>query len=237
MQLKNSLISSQSAERHGQPEPKRRQAADAVFDVLDSCGINVVMMSQGASKTNISLVVEGADGQKAVLALHKRFFEDSSHPNAERCSTTQCSQVTHAESGSQATPCSSARAVLPRSQPSLCEGEAAQVAASCTCAAVHEQHSMHDAAAAGCSACVLVHEQQQQQAVVHEQQCMGSSKLSSAWAAAVVDGQQQQAVGVWQCRLLVAAGCRCASVHEQQQLHQAKMHVQQCMSSHRSNRL
>ncbi|GFH09732.1 aspartokinase, partial [Haematococcus lacustris] len=50
-----------------------------VFDVLDSCGINVVMMSQGASKTNISLVVEGADGQKAVLALHKRFFEDSSH--------------------------------------------------------------------------------------------------------------------------------------------------------------
>ncbi|KAJ9507211.1 hypothetical protein QJQ45_004789 [Haematococcus lacustris] len=50
-----------------------------VFDVLDSCGINVVMMSQGASKTDISLVVEGADGQKAVLALHKRFFEDSSH--------------------------------------------------------------------------------------------------------------------------------------------------------------
>ncbi|KAL6755315.1 hypothetical protein V8C86DRAFT_1790785 [Haematococcus lacustris] len=53
--------------------------ATQVFDVLDSCGINVVMMSQGASKTNISLVVEGADGQKAVLALHKRFFEDSSH--------------------------------------------------------------------------------------------------------------------------------------------------------------
>ncbi|GFH12077.1 aspartokinase, partial [Haematococcus lacustris] len=50
-----------------------------VFDVLDSCGINVVMMSQGASKTNISLVVEWADGQTAVLALHKRFFEDSSH--------------------------------------------------------------------------------------------------------------------------------------------------------------
>ncbi|KAJ9519347.1 hypothetical protein QJQ45_023139, partial [Haematococcus lacustris] len=63
------------------------------------------------------------------------------------------------------------------------------------------------------------------------------SLASSAWAAAVVDGQQQQAVGVWQCRLLVAAGCRCASVHEQQQLHQAKMHVQQCMSSRRSNRL
>ncbi|KAL6755007.1 Aspartate/glutamate/uridylate kinase [Haematococcus lacustris] len=53
--------------------------ATQVFDVLDSCGINVVMMSQGASKTNISLVVEGADGQTAVLALHMRFFEGSSH--------------------------------------------------------------------------------------------------------------------------------------------------------------
>ncbi|KAL6755316.1 hypothetical protein V8C86DRAFT_3027447 [Haematococcus lacustris] len=55
-----------------------------VLDVLDSCGINVVMMSQGASKTNISLVVEGADGQKAVLALHKRFFKDSSHVDGQQ---------------------------------------------------------------------------------------------------------------------------------------------------------
>lgn len=37
-------------------------------------GINVRMMSQGASKTNISLVVDGAVGQKAVQVLHTEFF-------------------------------------------------------------------------------------------------------------------------------------------------------------------
>ncbi|KAJ9526705.1 hypothetical protein QJQ45_017531 [Haematococcus lacustris] len=37
-----------------------------------------------------------------------------------------------------------------------------------------------------------------------------------------------QAAGVWQCRLQVAAGCRCASMHEQQQ---AAVQVLQCMSS------
>ena len=50
-----------------------------VFDVLEDMGINVLMMSQGASKTNISLVVEGADGTRAVQALHKRFFEELPH--------------------------------------------------------------------------------------------------------------------------------------------------------------
>ncbi|GFH29611.1 hypothetical protein HaLaN_28300, partial [Haematococcus lacustris] len=48
-----------------------------------------------------------------------------------------------------------------------------------------------------------------------------------ARTAAGVDGQQQQAVGVWQCRLQVAAGCRCAAVHEQKQ--QAAVHVLQCI--------
>ncbi|KAF5841379.1 aspartate kinase [Dunaliella salina] len=44
------------------------------FEVLNDSGINVVMMSQGASKTNISLVVEGRDGQRAVQALHEKLF-------------------------------------------------------------------------------------------------------------------------------------------------------------------
>ncbi|KAJ9515369.1 hypothetical protein QJQ45_016358 [Haematococcus lacustris] len=52
--------------------------------------------------------------------------------------------------------------------------------------------------------------------------------LHNARTAATVDGQQQQPVGVWQCRLQVAAGCRCAAVHEQQQ--QDAVHVFQCMS-------
>uniref|UniRef100_A0A7S0R5D6 Aspartokinase n=1 Tax=Chlamydomonas leiostraca TaxID=1034604 RepID=A0A7S0R5D6_9CHLO len=55
-----------------------------VFDVLDSCGINVVMMSQGASKTNISLVIEGRDGQRAVQALHKKFFEELPHSHGPK---------------------------------------------------------------------------------------------------------------------------------------------------------
>ncbi|WIA23139.1 hypothetical protein OEZ85_001472 [Tetradesmus obliquus] len=45
------------------------------FKVLLEEGINVSMMSQGASKVNISLVVDGDEGQRAVRALHKEFFE------------------------------------------------------------------------------------------------------------------------------------------------------------------
>ena len=44
-----------------------------VFSVFSREGINVRMMSQGASKTNISLVVEGSLGQKAVQVLHSEF--------------------------------------------------------------------------------------------------------------------------------------------------------------------
>ena len=32
------------------------------------------MMSQGASKTNMSMVVQGSEGQRAVQALHAEFF-------------------------------------------------------------------------------------------------------------------------------------------------------------------
>ncbi len=45
-----------------------------MFDVLDEAGINVVMMSMGASKTNISLVIEASQGTQAIQALHKKFF-------------------------------------------------------------------------------------------------------------------------------------------------------------------
>lgn len=37
-------------------------------------GISVSMMSQGASKVNISLVIDAAHGQAAVRALHREFF-------------------------------------------------------------------------------------------------------------------------------------------------------------------
>lgn len=45
-----------------------------VFRVLGREGINVKMMSQGASKTNISLIVSDSEGQRAVEAIHEEFF-------------------------------------------------------------------------------------------------------------------------------------------------------------------
>jgi len=52
------------------------------FSVLLDEGISVQMMSQGASKVNISLIVDGDEGQRAVKALHAEFFEKGSgHSN------------------------------------------------------------------------------------------------------------------------------------------------------------
>ena len=45
------------------------------FKVLGREGITVKMMSQGASKTNISLIVEESVAKHAVRCLHHEFFE------------------------------------------------------------------------------------------------------------------------------------------------------------------
>jgi len=47
-----------------------------VFRVFSMQGIKVEMMSQGASKVNISFILDGQDLDKAILQLHKCFFED-----------------------------------------------------------------------------------------------------------------------------------------------------------------
>jgi len=57
------------------PAPSPPLLPPQTFEVLNDEGINVVMLSQGASKTNISLVVEGCDGQRAVKALHEKLFQ------------------------------------------------------------------------------------------------------------------------------------------------------------------
>ena len=49
--------------------------AASVFNAVAAANVNVHMISQGASEINISFVVEEDDVPKAVLALHKRFFE------------------------------------------------------------------------------------------------------------------------------------------------------------------
>lgn len=46
-----------------------------VFQVIAKAGINVHMVSQGASEINISFVVEEREAARAVQALHARFFE------------------------------------------------------------------------------------------------------------------------------------------------------------------
>src|SRR4029079_2696538 len=48
--------------------------ARRVFNALD--GINIRMISQGASLLNISFVVAEADLKQAVEALHKEFFSE-----------------------------------------------------------------------------------------------------------------------------------------------------------------
>ncbi len=48
-------------------------AAD-VFSAVRSAGVNVRMISQGASKNNVAFVVEDGDVERAVRALHERFF-------------------------------------------------------------------------------------------------------------------------------------------------------------------
>lgn len=47
----------------------------AVFAILEQEGIQVKMISQGASKVNISVIVTDADLEKAIAALHRYFFE------------------------------------------------------------------------------------------------------------------------------------------------------------------
>jgi aspartate kinase len=48
-------------------------AAD-VFSAVRAAGVNVRMISQGASKNNVAFVVEDADVERAVRGLHERFF-------------------------------------------------------------------------------------------------------------------------------------------------------------------
>lgn len=52
----------------------RPGVAGDVFGAMKDARVNVLMISQGASKNNITFVVDDADAPKAVAALHKKFF-------------------------------------------------------------------------------------------------------------------------------------------------------------------
>ena len=48
--------------------------AAEIFGAMKAAGVNVRMISQGASKNNVAFVVEDKDVEPAVKALHARFF-------------------------------------------------------------------------------------------------------------------------------------------------------------------
>jgi aspartate kinase len=58
--------------------------AALVFNVLAAAGVNIHMISQGASEINISVVVDEADVPRAVKALHSQLFTSASEPRAKK---------------------------------------------------------------------------------------------------------------------------------------------------------
>ncbi|KAF0925485.1 hypothetical protein E2562_016680 [Oryza meyeriana var. granulata] len=49
---------------------------EKAFHVLRKSGVNVQMISQGASKVNMSLIVHDSEAKQCIKALHQAFFED-----------------------------------------------------------------------------------------------------------------------------------------------------------------
>ncbi|KAL5222495.1 hypothetical protein ABZP36_027208 [Zizania latifolia] len=49
---------------------------EKAFHVLRKSGVNVQMISQGASKVNMSLIVHDSEAKQCMKALHQAFFED-----------------------------------------------------------------------------------------------------------------------------------------------------------------
>uniref|UniRef100_A0A0E0KLK6 Aspartokinase n=1 Tax=Oryza punctata TaxID=4537 RepID=A0A0E0KLK6_ORYPU len=57
---------------------------EKAFNVLRRNGVNVQMISQGASKVNISLVVHDSEAKQCIQALHSAFFENGFLSEVER---------------------------------------------------------------------------------------------------------------------------------------------------------
>jgi aspartate kinase len=62
---------------------------EKAFNVLRRNGVNVQMISQGASKVNISLVVNDSDAKQCVQALHSAFFENGFLSEVEGADVSQ----------------------------------------------------------------------------------------------------------------------------------------------------
>ncbi|PSS13719.1 Aspartokinase [Actinidia chinensis var. chinensis] len=66
---------------------------EKVFSVLRTNGVNVQMISQGASKVNISLIVNDSEAERSVRALHHSFFESGDMSETELDSKFQSGKV------------------------------------------------------------------------------------------------------------------------------------------------
>ncbi|KAJ4729546.1 Aspartokinase [Melia azedarach] len=67
---------------------------EKAFRVLRQSGVNVQMISQGASKVNISLIVNDDEAEQCVMALHETFFEtDLSELSCESGSENHSSSI------------------------------------------------------------------------------------------------------------------------------------------------
>ena len=48
---------------------------DTAFGILKDTGVNVQMISQGASKVNIALILEDSEVEHCIQLLHQHFFD------------------------------------------------------------------------------------------------------------------------------------------------------------------
>eukprot|EP00924_Labyrinthula_sp_SR-Ha-C_P010553 augustus_masked-scaffold_134-processed-gene-0.7-mRNA-1 protein AED:0.06 eAED:0.10 QI:0/-1/0/1/-1/1/1/0/498 len=59
----------------GSGQRHQKGLAAKVFECLAADGVNIEMISQGASEINISVVIDGKDQNKAIHAIHEAFLE------------------------------------------------------------------------------------------------------------------------------------------------------------------
>ncbi|WVZ62771.1 LOW QUALITY PROTEIN: hypothetical protein U9M48_012475, partial [Paspalum notatum var. saurae] len=71
---------------------------EKAFNVLRRNGVNVQMISQGASKVNISLIVHDSEAKQCVQALHSAFFENSFLSEVDEVDALHDGFMTHSNS-------------------------------------------------------------------------------------------------------------------------------------------
>ena len=93
---------------HGKPG-----IAASVFTTVAEAGVNIRMISQGASEINISFVVQESDVPRVVRHLHEHFFPEKTRPvvssSGKRDGIAQASSVRPGKRGANGKPASYAR--------------------------------------------------------------------------------------------------------------------------------